>query len=100
MATHGRARQITIDALQARKPFARSGFAMKGIEGASGSLGQLPKEYVDQYNALAKANALAYTVKSYNTPIAWVTTEGTVIIPEVKYSVTTTHHQGLCRVYL
>lgn len=100
MATHGRARQLTIDALQSRKPFARSGFAMKGIEGACGSLGQLPAEYVDQYNALAAAGILAYTVKSYDTPIAWVTASGTVIVPEVKYSVTTTHHQSLCRAYL
>lgn len=39
-------------------------------------------------------------VYSYGTPIAWVMSDGTVVIPDHRYSVTTTHHQGLCRVYL
>ncbi len=100
MATHGRARQVTIDALKSRKAFFRSGFAMKGVDGASGTLGELPQQWREAYNLAAKENNLRYTVKSYDTPIAWVLNDGTVIIPSVKYSVTTTNHQSLCRVYL
>ena len=100
MATHGRARELTISALSNRKPFSRPGFAMKGVEGASTSYGQLPKEILAEYEVYAAANNIFYTVLSYKTPIAWVTWNEKVVIPDVKYSVTTTHHQSLCRAYL
>lgn len=40
---------------------------------------------------------LAYVVFSYATPIAWVTLDGTVVVPDTKYSPTTSNHQGLVR---
>ncbi len=100
MATHGKAREITISALRNCEPFKRSGFAMQGIEGAVSSTGRLEGDAKDSYNQAARENNLAYTVLSYATPIAWVTRGGDVIIPDGRYSVTTTHHQSLCRVYL
>lgn len=39
-------------------------------------------------------------VYSYSTPIAWVLDDGTVVIPDHRYSSTTSGHQSLCRVYL
>lgn len=41
-----------------------------------------------------------YVVYSYNTPIAWVKYDGTVVIPDLRYSVTTAHHQNVCRAWL
>ena len=41
-----------------------------------------------------------YVVYSYATPIAWIDCDGYVVIPDVKYSATTSHGQGLCRTYL
>lgn len=96
MATHGRARTATIRALSNREPFQRSGFNMRGIEGKVSSKGRLPLEWWAKY----QASEVTYTVMSYRTAIAWVESDGTVTIPEEKYSNTTTHHQNLCRVYL
>ena len=41
-----------------------------------------------------------YVVWSYATPIAWVTASGRVIIPDAKYSATTTRYQNKCRAWL
>lgn len=100
MATHGRARQLTINALQNREAFKRSGFAMQGVEGAVYSTGRMPAEGAREYNNHANAEQIVYTVLSYATPIAYVTKDGAVRIPDASYSVTTTHHQNLCKVYL
>jgi hypothetical protein len=100
MPTHGRARQVTIARLQDREPFQRKGFSMTAVDGAVSTTGRLPQQYADQYNMAAKHGQVAYTVLSYSTPIAWVTANGNVIVPDVKYSQTTTQQQSLCRVYL
>lgn len=55
--------------------------------------GDLPREI------LIPATAV-YVVWSYSTPIAWVDADGTVTIPDVKYSVTTTMQQNKCRAWL
>lgn len=100
MATHGKARTSTIRALGNREPFKRNGFNMRGESGATFLKGYLPDAYWEQYSTLASNGMITYTVLSYNTPIAWVTVSGTVVIPDVSYSATTTHHQSLCKVYL
>jgi hypothetical protein len=40
-------------------------------------------------------DAPVYVVWSYGTPIAWVTSAGTPVVPDVKYSTTTSAHQSL-----
>jgi len=100
MATHGRARQLTIAALESKTAFKRSGFAMKGVEGAVSSTGHMPAEDAREYNNFANADEIVYTVVSYATPIAYVTKDGAVRVPDARYSVTTTTHQGMCRTYL
>lgn len=100
MATHGKAREATLEALRTRTPFKRSGFAMQAVEGGTLTLDRLGEPYRHQYVVLREAQQIAYTVLSYSTPIAWVTTGGTIVIPDETYSRTTTHHQGLCKVYL
>ncbi len=103
MATHGQARLDTIKALENRKPFDRRGsrgFGMWAIEGASTHTGRLDVFWSAEYRKDVEGPGVKYTVLSYATPIAWVTGEGTVVIPAQSHSVTTTHHQTLCRTYL
>jgi hypothetical protein len=96
MATHGNAREVTVNALRTLAPFKRSGFAMVGHDGAVSETGRLAEDYVKLY----RNASILYTVTSYATPIAWVTVTGDVIIPDDSYSMTTSHHQSLCRAYL
>lgn len=55
--------------------------------------GDLPRGIVIPATAI-------YVVWSYRTPIAWVDHDGTVTVPDVHYSNTTTMHQHLCRVFI
>lgn len=50
--------------------------------------GQLPQENWESYAGST------YAVYSYETPIAWVDKSGDWVVPDVKYSVTTSKHQG------
>lgn len=61
-------------------------------------VGRCPREYRETYDF----HNPVYTVCSYGTPIAWVVNDhvGTIVVPEVKYSTTTSRHQGLCRAWL
>lgn len=52
-----------------------------------------------QYDGIVPATAV-YVVWSYVTPIAWVDADGTVIVPDQRYSVTTSKQQGYCRAWL
>jgi hypothetical protein len=60
--------------------------------------GRLPREYADKYNESHRVargyNENIYVVWSYATPIAWYTESEGWVIPPVKYSPTTTKHQG------
>lgn len=55
--------------------------------------GHMPNPWRTQYDEAWKAGKLDYVVYSYATPIAWHTEDGWVI-PDIKYSATTSHHQG------
>ena len=84
------------EALRTRTEFDANG-TMRGTTSRY-STGALPAEHKEQY--LADWNDITFTVLSYATPIGWVLADGTVRIPEVRYSQTTTRHQGLVRSYL
>jgi hypothetical protein len=59
--------------------------------------GQLPHEYVLGLRADIEearvAGGQTYVVSSYSTPIAWTRPDGTLVIPEERYSATTSKHQ-------
>ncbi len=38
-----------------------------------------------------------YVVWSYATPIGWAREDGSTVIPDVRFSVTTSKHQGIAR---
>lgn len=60
--------------------------------GAREGLGRLPSDFWDEFNICSQAEDF-YVVRSYNTPIAWLS-QGTWHIPPLKYSVTTSKHMG------
>jgi hypothetical protein len=77
-----------VEPLAARAPF-KTGGALSGGAPA-GYVGRLPGEY----RSAATAATVDYVVLSYGTPIAWHDTVTGWTVPEVKYSVTTSKHQG------
>lgn len=76
------------DTLARRESFTTSG-ALRGVD-APGyvSMGILPREYVDS------ARTAVYVVYSYSTPIAWLLPSGAWVVPDTRYSVTTSRHQS------
>ncbi|QIN94562.1 hypothetical protein PP460_gp014 [Streptomyces phage Muntaha] len=76
------------DTLARRESFTTSG-ALRGVERPEYvTLGQLPREWH------TSALAAVYVVYSYRTPIAWLTRTGVWVMPDTRYSVTTSRHQG------
>lgn len=85
------------EAIAAREPFKTHG-ALRGDTWTVGSpLGILPDYWRARLAADLGTDGRVYMVWSYQTPIAWYTEAGWVV-PDAKYSVTTSHHQG--RLYL
>ncbi|WP_436788880.1 hypothetical protein [Yinghuangia sp. YIM S10712] len=80
-------------ALAGREPFRTYG-AFRAAVGGPASRGRLPDEWWAKIRDVPDGR-IRYTVYSYVTPIAWVLDDGTVVIPPVRYSLTTTGHQGL-----
>lgn len=75
------------------EPFANSTKSFTGYPGRPTDFGRLPMEWHDK----AASPTIDYTIYSYATPIAW-RDNGEWIIPDVKYSVTTSRHQSQVRV--
>lgn len=92
MALHGKK---TLDSIQSGidnlTPFNAGN--VRGQVGAGGP-GRMPEPFAQQYRDEARRGAVAYTVYSYATPIAWKTIDGRWVQPPAKYSVTTTGHQS------
>lgn len=64
------------------------------------SMGRLPDEPVHLYRADEQGERIEYLVSSYGTPIGWATGTGRVVIPSIRYSTTTSRHQGIVKVNL
>jgi len=76
----------------ALQPFSNSTGTIRGIVGPPDDLGQLPPDWVDQF----PSSGIQYTILSFATPIAWLH-DGRWTMPDVRYSQTTTIHQGWVR---
>ncbi|WP_416968235.1 hypothetical protein [Streptomyces sp. 4F14] len=81
-------------ALASRQPFTTYG-ALSATDQRSYRVGRLPERWADLYRSDADAGRIRYQVFSYSTPIAWVLDDGTAVVPQVRYSITTNHHQAL-----
>ena len=78
----------TAEAIAAREPFTTSGSMLAGDLRWRGA-GRLPRNWAETFYG----DAPDYVVYSYATPIAWHGARGWTV-PPVKYSLTTTRHQG------
>lgn len=82
------------------KPFTNSGKSFWAKEcDRTPDTGRMPVEYVVELKRYAgTATAGLYVIFSYDTPIAYVSlVSGEAVIPDVKYSPTTSRHQALAR---
>jgi hypothetical protein len=73
----------------------KTGGALKGYARRSdmvASTGYLPQKHHESFYRST------YRVYSYSTPIAWWSEQEGWVIPDVKYSITTTRHQSKARV--
>lgn len=109
MALHGKAHEFRKANLRALERFGKGDASIRGRKFASpfpGSalhLGQMTSRDQSpgqQDVQKIKSSMIIYVVYSYSTPIAYITTEGETVIPDIRYSPTTTNHQSVCRVYL
>ncbi|MFI5840562.1 hypothetical protein ACIA8K_12720 [Catenuloplanes sp. NPDC051500] len=99
--------------IQALVPFNAGNLTGVHVGVLSGGIetGQLPEEYAKPLrdakslwtgnyvsgDGKVPADAPVYVVYSYETPIAWVTASRKRVIPDTKYSMTTSRHQGIVR---
>lgn len=95
--TRGRGRAFLLTAIDTRQPF-RTGGALRGDDRStctsSVQSGRLDGD--DYIRFIQDSPEITYWVTSYNTPIYWVTTDGTAYRVKQKFSATTSKHQGAC----
>lgn len=83
-----------IEAIRHFVPFKAS--ALSGT-GSSTTVGRLVAPWRDDFLVARDRNLLVYVVYSYATPIAWCDVDGAWTMPSLRYSVTTSKHQGIVR---
>jgi hypothetical protein len=83
--------------LAQRVPFTTRG-GLSALCSPPAETGRLPTEWVERYRA--DEPRIVYVVLSYATPIAWIRDDGEVIIPDCRFTLTTSRHQQLCRTWL
>lgn len=69
--------------------------SLRAVAGGTRDTGRLPEPYRTAYRDALDGYRITYTVCSYRTPVGWVLDDGSVIVPPVFYSPTTSRHQGL-----
>lgn len=86
--------------IAARQPFTTHGALSGATPGATLShwdLGRLPRDHANAIMIDYLSGQLDYIVYSYGTPIAWHRADTGWTVPDVRYSVTTSRHQGVVR---
>lgn len=87
------------DLIRSGEEFHNSTGSFRGIRReslGSPSVGHLPEKDAAWFRQCDAMGILTYVVYSYQTPIAW-RTDNAWYIPDARYSVTTSQHQGLIR---
>lgn len=103
MGTKIQTRRIMQNAVDTCKSFIRGNLSAKVFNQGEylnhNQIGQLEDFLADQLNGRITDGSV-YVVYSYQTPIGWCNTDGSPnwFIPDVKYSISTTHHQSLLMV--
>lgn len=74
--------------IREEKPFVISSGNLRAYRGPwNGQRGFLPEEW---HTSLRSAR---YVIYSYGTPIAWITDDGSKVLPDIGYTPTTSQHQ-------
>lgn len=93
--------QGAADFIARREPFTTSGAMSARYVRWMPSTGRLPADEIADLADLIEENREhgeeTYVVFSYGTPIAWATLLEDLVVPDVRYSVTTSKHQSVCR---
>ena len=99
MAIHGKEYRKVVNALATEQEY-KGGSALT-IRKSFNGWGSFPTADGQYPVQSPHGNSQVRTwVYSYATPIAWVYSDGTVYVPDHRYSNTTSGHQGLCRSWL
>lgn len=89
------------DLIAKRQPFTTSGALRASVPTNSTTstwdCGRLPSDHVNQLAGDLSTGRVDYIVHSYGTPIAWHRTDSGWTVPDVRYSATTSRHQGEVR---
>jgi hypothetical protein len=78
-----------------RKPFSNVTGSFRGFPGSPGTLGWLPEPWRSEF-----PTRVSYSIMSWDTPMAWLTTDGYWVMPDVRYSQMTSVMQGTVRAWL
>lgn len=73
-----------------RDHWANHSGSMSAHPGPAASFGSLSGDWC------VSASTAEYVIYSYQVPIAWITPEGEVVMPDYTYSATTSRHQMIC----
>lgn len=101
MALRQAGRTAIANAIRTLEPF-RHGNLSGGAPGSLYDTGRLPSG--SGYGTAVARGHVLYVIRSYGTPIAWLEWRSgnrrIWVMPDIKYSVTTTNHQNVVRAEL
>lgn len=94
-ATARRNRDRLVELSNAGTEWTGANGSITGRRGPASSTGQLFDHLTDGLEATdAQLRHAQFVIYSYQTPIAWKTVDGEWVVPNVRYSRTTTRHQS------
>ena len=97
MALKGKGKRAIQAAVDHRTEFNHGTLSARRIEHMT--YGHMVPELGRSLAVEIAVNGSAFVIFSYRTPIAWWTSEGDGwVVPDARYSVTTTNHQNVVRV--
>lgn len=98
MALNQQNRAEAVSLMRRTVDFERSGISGRmSQQDSQPRKGDLPHDVYKKLIADIREHGNVYIVFSYTTPIAWVNPGGLVILPEIRYSTTTSRHQKMVR---
>lgn len=83
------------NAIRNHEDFKTSG-SFWGTTSITAHFGRMPQEWTKKFHEALALAQVTYVVNSHSTPIAWVA-DGQWVIPDVKYSGTTSTQQNVIR---
>lgn len=102
MALKGKGKRAVQAAVDHFTPFDHGTLSGRWVDSITlAEWGKLPAVYLAALADEIKAKGRVFVIFSYSTPIAWRAAQPLIrewLVPDVRYSVTTSNHQGVVRV--